>query len=97
MKFKKWSLAEKLEILGKSEELGIVEACRKYSVSTGTFYSWKSKLLKLFHSGLTFPPLTLLAAPHPYRPSSSRVTLKNLAIFSRAFKEISRCPLYILL
>jgi putative transposase len=37
MKFKKWSLAEKLEILRKSEELGIVEACRKYSVSTGTF------------------------------------------------------------
>ena len=54
MKFKKWSLAEKLEILGKSEELGIVEACRKYSVSTGTFYSWKKKLLKLFHSGLIF-------------------------------------------
>lgn len=43
MKYKKWSLAEKLEILGKSEELGIVEACRKYSVSTGTFYSWKKK------------------------------------------------------
>ncbi|MFB0904310.1 MAG: transposase [Nonlabens sp.] len=54
MKFKKWSLAEKLEILRKSEELGIVEACRKYSVSTGTFYSWKKKLLKLFHSGLIF-------------------------------------------
>jgi putative transposase len=43
MKYKKWSLAEKLEILRNSEELGIVEACRKYSVSTGTFYSWKKK------------------------------------------------------
>lgn len=43
MKYKKWSLAEKLEILNSSEELGIVEACRKYVVSTGTFYSWKKK------------------------------------------------------
>ena len=43
MKYKKWSLAEKLEILASSEELGIVETCRKYSVSTGTFYSWKKK------------------------------------------------------
>jgi putative transposase len=43
MKYKKWSLEEKLEILATSEELGIVEACRKYSLSTGTFYSWKKK------------------------------------------------------
>lgn len=43
MKYKKWSLSEKLEILTKSEEIGIVETCRKYSVSTGTFYSWKKK------------------------------------------------------
>ncbi|QHI34733.1 hypothetical protein IMCC3317_42630 [Kordia antarctica] len=43
MKYKKWSLQEKLEILSCSEELGIVETCRKYSVSTGTFYSWKKK------------------------------------------------------
>ncbi|ELI6456132.1 transposase [Flavobacterium psychrophilum] len=43
MKYKKWSLEEKLEILSFSEELGIVETCRKYSVSTGTLYSWKKK------------------------------------------------------
>jgi putative transposase len=43
MKYKKWSLEEKLEILSSSEEQGIVEACRKYKVSTGTFYSWKKK------------------------------------------------------
>ena len=43
MKYKKWSLAEKLEILASSEELGIVETCRKYSVSSGTLYSWKKK------------------------------------------------------
>jgi len=43
MKYKKWSLEEKLEILSSSEELGIVEVCRKYKVSTGTFYSLKKK------------------------------------------------------
>ena len=43
MKYKKWSLEEKLMILSCSEEMGVVETCRKYSVSTGTFYSWKKK------------------------------------------------------
>ena len=43
MKYKKWSLSEKLEILASSEELGAVETCRKYNVSTGTLYSWKKK------------------------------------------------------
>jgi len=43
MKCKKWSVKEKLEILSTSEELGIVESCRKYGVSTGTFYSWREK------------------------------------------------------
>ncbi len=43
MKYKKWTLKEKLEILSTSEEIRVVETCRKYSVSTGTFYSWKKK------------------------------------------------------
>ncbi|WP_369292773.1 transposase, partial [Saccharophagus degradans] len=43
MKYKKWSLEQKLEILSSSEEIGIVEACRKFGVSTGNFYSWKKK------------------------------------------------------
>jgi putative transposase len=43
MKYKKWSLAHKLEILSYSEEKGVVDACRKFGVSTGTFYSWKKK------------------------------------------------------
>jgi putative transposase len=43
MKYKKWSLEEKLEILSFSEEIGIVSTCSKFSVSTGTFYSWKKK------------------------------------------------------
>jgi len=43
MKYKKWSLKEKLEILSLSEELGVVATCRKHGVSTGTFYSWKKK------------------------------------------------------
>lgn len=52
MKYKKWSLKEKLEILSASEELGVVEACRKYSVSTGTFYNWKKKYDTHGESGL---------------------------------------------
>ena len=43
MKYKKWSLAEKLEILASCDQMGTVETCRKYSVSTGTLYSWKKK------------------------------------------------------
>lgn len=43
MKYKKWSLEQKMEILSSSEEIGIVTTCRKYGVSTGTFYSWKKK------------------------------------------------------
>jgi putative transposase len=33
MKYKKWSLEQKLEILSVSEEIGIVEACLKYGVN----------------------------------------------------------------
>jgi putative transposase len=43
MKYKKWSFQEKLEILASCDELGMVETCRKYSLSTGTLYSWKKK------------------------------------------------------
>lgn len=52
MKYKRWTLEQKLEILSKSEEDGIVETCRKYSVSTGTFYSWKKKFDRNGESGL---------------------------------------------
>ena len=52
MKNKKWSLEEKIEILSSSEEMGGVEACRKYSVSTGTFYSWRKKYDNLGEAGL---------------------------------------------
>ena len=52
MKYKKWSLTEKLEILCSSEKIGIVETCRKYSVSTGTFYSWKKKFDHKGEAGL---------------------------------------------
>lgn len=52
MKYKKWSLEEKLEILTSSEELGIVETCRKYKVSTGTFYGWKKKYDSQGEAGL---------------------------------------------
>ena len=52
MKYKKWSLDQKLEILTSSEELCIVETCRKYGVSTGTFYSWKKKFEHQGEAGL---------------------------------------------
>ncbi len=52
MKYRKWSLEEKLEILCSSEELGIVETCRKYGVSTGTFYSWRKKFDNKGEAGL---------------------------------------------
>jgi putative transposase len=52
MKYKKWSLKEKLEILACSEEIGIVETCRKYGVSTGTFYAWKKKFDQKGEAGL---------------------------------------------
>lgn len=52
MKYKKWSLEKKLEILSVSEDMGVVETCRKYRVSTGTFYSWKKKYDHKGESGL---------------------------------------------
>jgi putative transposase len=52
MKYKKWSLDQKLEILSSSEEIGIVESCRKYGVSTGTFYSWRNKFDHQGEAGL---------------------------------------------
>jgi putative transposase len=40
MKYKKWSLEEKLEILSPSKELEIVETCCKHRLYTGILYSW---------------------------------------------------------
>jgi len=52
MKYKKWTLEEKLKIIASSEETGVVETCRKYSISTGTFYSWKKKFDNKGEAGL---------------------------------------------
>ena len=52
MKYKKWSLTEKLEILSSAEEVGVVSACRKYGVSTATFYGWKRKYDNYGEAGL---------------------------------------------
>jgi len=35
MKYKRWSLKEKLEILEQTKEFGVVETYRKFSVSNG--------------------------------------------------------------
>ncbi|MDM1391155.1 transposase [Myroides marinus] len=52
MKYKKWSLSDKLSILQEAEENGAIETCRKHSLSTGTFYSWKKKFDSQGESGL---------------------------------------------
>jgi len=52
MKYKKWTLEEKLEILKSSEEIGTVETCRKYGLSTGTFYNWRKKFDHQGEAGL---------------------------------------------
>ena len=52
MKYKKWTLEQKLEILSSGESIGIVETCRKHGVSTGTFYSWKKKFEYKGEAGL---------------------------------------------
>lgn len=52
MKYKKWTIEKKLEILSSAEEIGVVESCRKYGVSTGTFYSWKKKFEHKGEAGL---------------------------------------------
>jgi len=52
MNYKKWSLEEKLAILAESEDHGVVDTCRKYSVSTGTFYSWRKKFESQGEAGL---------------------------------------------
>lgn len=52
MKYKKWTLEEKLGILKLAGETGVVEACRQRKVSTGTFYGWKKKFEHKGEEGL---------------------------------------------
>jgi putative transposase len=52
MKYKKWILNQKLEILSSAQEICVVEACRKYSVSTPKFYSCKKKFEHKGEAGL---------------------------------------------
>lgn len=52
MKYKKWILDQKLKILFSAEEIGVVESCRKYGLSTGTFYTWKKKYEHKGEAGL---------------------------------------------
>jgi len=45
MKITRMEFEDKLrEILASSEEIGTVETCRKYSVSTGTFYRCEEEI-----------------------------------------------------
>ena len=39
--YKRWSKKEKLAILRGAEQEGVVRTCRKFDVSSATFYHWK--------------------------------------------------------
>src|SRR5690625_7410095 len=52
MKYKRWSLKEKLEILEQAKEFGVVETCRKFTVSTGSYYNWRKKFDQKGEAGL---------------------------------------------
>ena len=52
MKYKRWSLKEKLEILEQAKEFGVIETCRKFSVSTGNYYNWRKRFEQKGEAGL---------------------------------------------
>ena len=39
--YRRWSKKEKLTILKEAEQEGVVQTCRKFDVSSTTFYHWK--------------------------------------------------------
>jgi putative transposase len=39
--YKRWSKKEKLTILREAEQEGVVQTCRKFDVSSATYYHWK--------------------------------------------------------
>ena len=41
---RKWSKAEKLNILKEAEKIGVTETIRKYELSLTTYYNWKKKV-----------------------------------------------------
>ena len=45
-------MSEKLTILQEALENGVIETCRKHSLSTGTYYLWKKKFDPQGESGL---------------------------------------------
>ena len=78
MKYKKWTLDQKLEILSSSEDIGMLEACRKYGVSTGTFYSWKKKFESQGEAGLKVTYSTK-SKEHKQADEENRVLRKLLS------------------
>lgn len=52
MKRKQWDLSKKVEILTEAIQGDVVETCRKYGVSTGTYYNWKKKFDSKGEEGL---------------------------------------------
>jgi putative transposase len=40
--YKRWSKVEKLTVLREADQEGAVKTCRKYDVSSATYYHWKN-------------------------------------------------------
>jgi len=52
MKKRKFSKAEKLQVLEEAKKEGVQVTIRKYGIYPGTYYSWKKKLLVEGEEGL---------------------------------------------
>jgi len=52
MKRKQWSVSEKLSIIEEASNGEVVETCRKYGVSSATFYNWRKKFETKGEDGL---------------------------------------------
>ena len=55
MKKRTFSKEEKLKILEEAKREGVQVTIRKYGIYTGTYYSWRKKLLVDGESGLSDP------------------------------------------
>lgn len=43
MKRRNWTFEQKLQLLQDAKSIGVLKACRKLGIYTGTYYDWKEK------------------------------------------------------
>jgi putative transposase len=53
MKYKKWSLEEKLKIIKEASEHGVKQRLEKYSVFPASYYAWKKKMETMGEEGFS--------------------------------------------